>query len=158
MPALALEMLRVATGAGTLGISTGTRWRPGRAAWAALSYSRPIAHGRVYPYFTPSYEVRYISAADLLDGSYDPTALRGGVVLLGVIGQGLIDERQTPLGLMAGVEVHAQLIECILTGNLLRRPAKLEWIEIALILAAGLITIFALPYRRLESPVRRSSS
>jgi adenylate cyclase len=108
------------------------------------------ARGRVYPYFTPSYEIRYISAADLLDRSrsYNPAALRGGFVLLGVIGQGLIDERQTPLGLMAGVEVQAQLVECMLTGNVLRRPARLEWIEIALILAAGLITVFALPYGR----------
>ena len=72
-------------------------------------------HGRVYPYFTPSYEIRYISAADVLDPSYDPATLEGGIVLLGVTGQGLIDVRQTPLGLMAGVEVQAQLVECILT-------------------------------------------
>ncbi len=68
--------------------------------------------------------------------------------MLGVIGQGLIDMRQTPLGLMAGVEIHAQLIECIIDGNFLRRPAKLDWIEIVMVLAAGLIAIFALPYSR----------
>ena len=145
-PALALEMLRVASGAGTLELLTG---RDGVRGGSVDGIFIPTdTHGRVYPHFTPSYEIRYISAADLLDRSYDPTTFRGGIVLLGVIGQGLIDERQTPLGLMAGVEVHAQLLECILTGSLLRRPAKLEWIEIALILAAGLITIFALPYRR----------
>jgi serine phosphatase RsbU (regulator of sigma subunit) len=144
VPALTLEMLRVALRAGTVGILTAKDGVQGASVGSA--FIPTDARGRVYPHFTPSYEIRYISAADLLDRSYDPAALRGGVVLLGVTGQGLIDERQTPLGLMAGVEVQAQLIECILTGNLLRRPAKLDWIEIALMLAACLITIFALPY------------
>jgi adenylate cyclase len=144
VPALTLEMLRVALRAGTVGILTAKDGVQGGSVGSA--FIPTDARGRVYPHFTPSYEIRYISAADLLDRSYDPAALRGGVVLLGVTGQGLIDERQTPLGLMAGVEVQAQLIECILTGNLLRRPAKLDWIEIALMLAACLITIFALPY------------
>jgi adenylate cyclase len=146
VPALTLEMLRVALGAGTLGILTAKHGVQGGSVGGA--FITTDARGRVYPHFTPSYEIRYISAADLLDRSYDPAVLRGELVLLGVVGQGLIDERQTPLGLMAGVEVQAQLIECILTGNLLRRPAKLDWIEIALMLAAGLTTIFALPYRR----------
>jgi serine phosphatase RsbU (regulator of sigma subunit) len=146
IPALTLEMLRVALGAGTLGILTAKDGVQGGSV--SRAFIPTDARGRVYPHFTPSYEIRYISAADLLDRSYDSAALRNGIVLLGVVGQGLIDERETPLGLMAGVEVQAQLIECILAGQLLRRPAKLDWIEIALILAAGLTTIFALPYRR----------
>jgi adenylate cyclase len=144
LPTLSLEMLRVASGAGTLEILTVNDGVRGGSVDGV--FIPTDAHGRVYPYFTPSYEIRYVSAADLLDGSYDPAALRSGIVFLGVTGQGLIDEQQTPLGLMAGLEVHAQLLECIIDGNFLRRPAKLDWIEIVLILAAGLITIFALPY------------
>jgi len=35
--------------------------------------------GRIYPYFTPSYDARYISAADLLNGSTTGAAeWRGG--------------------------------------------------------------------------------
>lgn len=146
VPGLALEILRVASGASTLGILTAKDGIQGGSVDGV--FIPTDAHGRAYPHFTPSYENRYISAADLLDRSYDPGALRGGLVLLGVIGQGLVDERQTPLGLMAGVEVQAQLVECILSGNLLRRPAELRWIEVALFLAAGMITIFALPYRQ----------
>ncbi len=145
-PSLALDMLRVATGAGTLEILTAGDGVQGAIVGGDLIPTD--GHARAYPYFTPSYENRYISAADLLDGSFDPTKLRDGVVLIGVIGQGLTDERQTPLGLMADVEVQAQLLECIVGGSLLRRPARSNWIEIALLLAAGLITIFALPYRR----------
>jgi len=145
-PALALETLRVASGAGAIEILTG---RDGVEGGSVAGLFIPTdGHARVYPYFSPSYVNRYVSAADLLDGSYDPVKLRDGVVLIGVTGQGLTDQRQTPLGLMTGVEVQAQLAECILGGTLLRRPAGLRWLEIALVLAAGLITIFALPYRR----------
>lgn len=146
VPALALEMLRVASGGGTLGILAAKDGVLGSSVDGV--FIPTDAHDRAYPYFTPSYENRYISAANLLDRSYDPSVLQGRIVLLGVIGQGASDLRQTPLGLMAGVEVHAQLIECILSSNILRRPAKLHWIEIVLVFGVGLITIFPLPYRR----------
>ena len=38
----------------------------------------------------------------------------------------MTDQDQTPLGLMPGVEVWAQALESMLTGNLLRRPAYAE--------------------------------
>ena len=91
----------------------------------------------------------YISAADLLNGSYDPARLNGVAVLLGSSAVGLSDLGQTPLGLMPAVEVWAQSLESMLTGNLLRRPASMNPIEIAIVLVAGLVIIFVLPY---ESP------
>lgn len=146
VPSLALEMLRVASGAHSLGIVTA----PGGVRGATLGniFIPTDRHGRAYPHFTLSYELRYISAADVLDKSYDPAALRGGIVFLGVTGQGLADDQQTPPGLMAGVEVHTQLLECILTGTLLRRPSILDGVEITMAFAMGLVTIFALPYTR----------
>ena len=143
---LSLEMLRVASGAGSIGIVTS---RTGiRGATVGSLFMPTDAQGRAYPYFTPSYDARYVSAADILDGSYDLSRLRGGAMLLGVTALGLVDEKQTPVGLMPGVEVHAQLFESMLTGNLLRRPAIVSSIEIALVVAIGLLTIFALPYHR----------
>jgi serine phosphatase RsbU (regulator of sigma subunit) len=146
MPTLALEMIRVASGATSIEIVTA---RDGvRGAMVADLFMPTDARGRAYPYFTPSYEARYVSAADLIDDNFDATKFRGGAVFLGVTALGLVDERQTPLGLMAGVEVQAQLFGSMLTGNLLRRPPVLDEIEIALIVLAGVLTIFALPYRR----------
>jgi len=146
MPALALETLRVAAGAGSVGIVTS---RVGvRGATVGNLFMPTDAQGRAYPYFTLSDDERYVSAADILDGSYDPAKLRGAAVFLGVTALGVVDEKQTPVGLMTGVEVHAQLFESMLTGNLLRRPATLDLIEVALVLTFGLLTIFALPYRR----------
>ena len=147
VPNLALEMLRVASGAGALGIVTGKEGVEG--ARLGAMFLPTDRRGRIYPYFTPSYDARYISAADLLDGSYDPARLRGGAVLLGSSALGLTDQDQTPLGLMPGIEVWAQTLESMLTGNLLRRPASMNLIEIAIVLVAGLVIIFALPY---ESP------
>jgi adenylate cyclase len=146
MPALSLEVLRVASGAGSIGIVTS---RTGiRGATVGSLFIPTDGKGRAYPYFTPSYEDRYVSAADILGGSYDLSKLRGAVVFLGVTALGFVDHMQTPLGSMAGVEVHAQLLESMLTGNLLRRPPILTPIEIGVVITIGLLTIFALPYRQ----------
>jgi adenylate cyclase len=145
VPALALEMLRIASGSGSIGIITG---REGvRGATLGDLFMPTDWRARAYPYFTPSVQQRYVPAADLLDESYDPASLNGSVLILGVTGLGLVDQKQTPMGLMPGVEVEAQLIESILTGNLLRRPAILDGIEMALAFVAGLATIFLMPYR-----------
>ena len=144
VPDLALEMLRVGSGAGALEIVTGKDGVLG--ARLGSLFVPTDRHGQIYPYFTPSYDARYISAADLLDGSYDPARLNGAAVLLGSSALGLTDQNQTPLGLMPGVEVWAQSLESMLTGNLLRRPATLNAVEIVIVLAAGLVIIFALPF------------
>ncbi len=144
VPNLALEMLRVGSGAGAVGIVSGEQGVQG-ARLPAL-FVPTDAHGRIYPYFTPSYNARYISAADLLSGTYDPAGFRGAAVLLGLTALGLTDQDQTPEGRMAGVEVWAQTLESMLSGNLLRRPALLNLIEIAIVLVAGLIIVFVLPY------------
>ncbi|MFZ2061150.1 MAG: CHASE2 domain-containing protein [Candidatus Binatus sp.] len=145
VPDLALEMLRVALGGGALGIVTGSEGVEG--ATLGTHFLPTDSRGRIYPYFTPSYYARYISAADLLNGSYDPSRLNGAAVLVGSSAAGLSDLAQTPLGLMPAVEVWAQSLESMLTGNLLRRPASMNLIEIAIVLLAGLIIIFSLPYQ-----------
>lgn len=144
MPDLALEMLRVALGAGALRIVTGNEGVEG--ATLGRHFLPTDSRGRIYPYFTPFYDARYISAADLLNGKYDPARLNGAAVLLGSSALGVTNPDQTPLGLMPSVEVWAQSLESMLTGNLLRRPASMNMIEIAIVLVAGLVIIFALPY------------
>jgi serine phosphatase RsbU (regulator of sigma subunit) len=146
VPTFALEMLRVAVSLGSVGVITS---RHGiEAATLGDVLFRTDVRGRAYPYFSKSYEYRYISAADLLDGTRPAAELRGDFVLLGITSQAAADFRQTPLGLMAGVEVHAQLLESMVTNSLLRRPHFWDRMEIALVIVTGLLTIFALPYSR----------
>jgi adenylate cyclase len=146
LPTLSLEMFRVASGAGTIKILSDHNGVLG--ASVAGAFFPTDRNGYAYPYFTPSFDDRYISAADVLDGTYDVSAFNDGAVFLGFTRLGLAaDQAETPLGLVAGVEIHTQTLESMLTGNLLRRSVFLDRIEAALVLIAGLIVIFVLPYR-----------
>jgi adenylate cyclase len=144
VPTFALEMLRVGASLASVGIVTSRHGIKG-ATLGNVLFPTDV-RGRAYPYFSKSYDYRYISAADLLDGTRPAGELRGDFVLLGITSQGAADFRQTPLGLMAGVEIHAQLLESMLANSLLLRPHFWDQMEVALIIVTGLLTIFALPY------------
>ena len=143
---LSVETLRVALGArGLVIIASPHGIEGGRIADLDLPAD---GEGRAYPYFAPPQSSHIVSAAEVLQPSFDLRRLAGQIVLLGVTGLGLVDIKQTPLGLMQGIEVQAQLIESMLSNALLRRPQMLLWFEISLVLASGLIVIFALPFGR----------
>jgi len=148
VPSFALEVVRIGGGEHSIVINTdalgienitigGTIVPTDRRGRAIMHFATPLA--------------RYISAADILDPAFDLTQLQGQVVLLGVAGLGVAGLRETPLGLVRAVDLDAQLIDSILVGNLLRRPAYLDWFELAAALVAGLAVVWLLPYSR---PVR----
>jgi adenylate cyclase len=145
VPSFALEVVRVGGGERAIVIDTGAL---GIESFRIGSTTIPTdRRGRAILHFAPS-QARYLSALDVLDPAFDPTELRGQVVLLGVAGVGIAGLRQTPLGLVRAVDLHAQLIESILFGDLLRRPPFLDWFELAAALAAGLVVIWLLRYAR----------
>ncbi len=145
VPSFALEVVRIGGGEHAIVIDTGALgiedFRIGRTVIPTDRRGRAILH------FAPS-QARYISATDVLDPAFDPAELRGQVVLLGVAGVGIAGLRQTPLGLVRAVDLHAQLIELILFGDLLHRPPFLDWFELATAFAAGLVVIWLLRYAR----------
>jgi adenylate cyclase len=146
VPSLTVELLRVAHRVPMLTVAASDIGVEGvEVAGLTLPTDRL---GRAWPHFTPSLAHRYVSAARLLDGTADAAALNGAIVILGVTGLGLVDVKQTPLGLMQGVEVHAQMIESALAGSLLLRPALLQRWEFALVLLAGLVVALLLPFNR----------
>jgi adenylate cyclase len=148
VPNFALEVLRVAGGENAVVIDTGAL---GIESFRIGDTTIPTdRRGRAILHFARSL-ARSISASDILDPAFDPAELRGQVVLLGVAGVGIAGLRETPLGLVRAVDLHAQLIESILFGDLLRRPPFLDWFELAAALAAGLVVIWMLRYAR---PVR----
>jgi adenylate cyclase len=145
VPSFALEVLRVASAERSVVIDTGPFGiediKVGGVAIPTDSRGRAMLH------FAPRL-ARYISAADVLDPTYDPAELQSQIVLLAVAGLGIADLQQTPLGLVQGVDVHAQLIESVLLGALLHRPPYINWIELAVTLGAGLAAIWLLRYDR----------
>ena len=148
VPNFALEVLRVAGGERAVVIDTGAL---GIESFRIGDTTIPTdRRGRAILHFARSL-ARSISASDILDPAFDPAELRGQVVLLGVAGVGIAGLRETPVGLVRAVDLHAQLIESILFGDLLRRPPFLDWFELAAALAAGLVVIWMLRYAR---PVR----
>lgn len=84
----------------------------------------------------------YISAKEILRGAATEGSLRGKIVVVGAWAAGLGDIHQTPSGLpLKGLEVHATIIDNILSGTFIARPGWAAGAELfALLLLGGLST------------------
>jgi serine phosphatase RsbU (regulator of sigma subunit) len=143
VPTLAIEMIRVAlaapltiapSGGGTLELRFG-------------DYAVPVqADGKAYVHYGRSDPGRLVSAASVLDGTFDVSQLEEKIVVVGFTGLGLVDLVATPLGeTVFGVENHAQATEAILEGRFLRRVACAPRLEAVLLVAFGLGLFFLVP-------------
>ena len=146
VPALAVAVVGVAQRQSSTMIATGAHGVERVAAGAVVAPTN--SRGRAILHFAPP-RLGYFAAADVLDPKFDTGQFAGHIVLLGVTGLGIVDQWQTPLGLMDGVQIHAQLAQSLLEGSLLQRPPAILWIELALILLAGAVPIWLLSYGRL---------
>lgn len=143
-PTLALEMLRVATGQKSYAVRTD---EAGVLAVVIAGNKIPTdRQGRVWINYAPSRKSLYIPAADVLSGNVGPETFKGRLVLVGTSALGLMDLRATPLNpQMPGVEIHAQLLETILSGSLLERPNYAIGAELIALLLIGVLMIVMLP-------------
>lgn len=138
-PALSLEAVRVFAGASAYviddaGIRIGNRTVPidGR--------------GRMWLHDTGPVPDRFVSAVSVLHSRVEPSLIDGHIVLVGTSATGLKDLRPTPLAsAVPGVTIHAQLIEQILLGDFLERPA---WAHGAEIVYMILVTVLAIALSR----------
>jgi adenylate cyclase len=106
-----------------------------------LHYSQPVA-------------ARHVSAWKVLAGQVPADQLAGHIVLIGSSAQGLMDLRFSPLGLMPGVDAHAQALEQALSGHFLQRPSWARGLESLLLVLSGLVAAaFALRARALTAAV-----
>jgi hypothetical protein len=94
---------------------------------------------------------RYVSAAAVLAGQVNPELLAGKLVLIGLTGQGLSDQRVTALREMVpGIDIQAQSIESLFDGRMLLRPWWMKWLETLLIGLIGGLLVWRLP--RAQAP------
>ena len=144
VPALSVEMVRVASGAPLLRVSD----RSGeRVELVIADLAIPLqSDGSMHVYFGHSDPDRFVSADDVLSGKASVELLKDKLVLVGITGLGLLDYQVTPLGeRIPGVEVHAQLMEQIFDGTYLKRPTGVPWIEAAILAVAGLLLVLCVP-------------
>lgn len=148
-PTLPVEMMRTAEYQKTVLIMTGSEGiAEVRIGKLQGGYHRipTDRQGRVWPYFSKRDFDKYVSAADILNGSFDKSRVAGKMILIGTSATGLLDIRSTPVeSIIPGVEVHAQFIETVLDGKLLQRPLWMQGAELSLLLAAGLLMIVLAP-------------
>ncbi|HEX6774584.1 MAG TPA: SpoIIE family protein phosphatase, partial [Methylomirabilota bacterium] len=152
MPALGLEMLRVAAGVPALAVRVGAR---GVRAVAVGDLVIPTERdGRVWMHYTRHDPARFVSASDVLAGRVDPDRFKDRLVLVGVTAVGLADYHATPVAdRQSSVEIHAQLLEAVFDGALLNRPALARWIEGAGLALGGLLIVFLVPRLRARRSV-----
>ncbi len=142
---LSIELLRIATGGEAFAIRTNAAGVDGVVVARQLIQTQQ--DGTVWNNFSPSDPNRFVSATDLLNDRVPPGRLAGHLVLVGTSAIGLEDFRPTPLGVpMAGVEIHAQVLENILNNSLLTRPnfaigMELVWIAVMSLLVIALAPI-----------------
>jgi len=158
VPSLAAEALRVGLGAsGFIGRYSGAQAAKSFGENTGLNALKigPLvvptdAKGEVAVHYTRprprASDPRYISAAKIVAGDFDPARIADRIVLVGSSAAGLNDLKATPITPdMPGVEIHAQLIEQILSQDFLFRPDWGPGAEILFAVFFGIIVIVAIP-------------
>ncbi len=104
-------------------------------------FAVPFRGGRgVYPYF---------SAGDILEGKVPPEEIRGRVFFIGTSAAGLMDIRATPFaGVYPGVEVHASVVDAVLSRRFVIVPPWSPGMQILLIFGGGLVSALAFGFAR----------
>lgn len=146
-PSLALDAVRLHLGLRQTGLffdaETGTRIREIRLR----DLSIPVDHnGRlVLNYRDPAVRFPTVSAAAVLDRSFDPAAVSNRIVFVGTSAAGLKDLVATPLDAeFPGVEVHATAVDNILAGDALREQSWFFYLAFAgILIGGGLVTVAA---------------
>ncbi|WP_375786553.1 CHASE2 domain-containing protein [Bradyrhizobium sp. Pha-3] len=144
MPSLTFEMLRVAGGSGTILIKAD---KAGIQSLGIKGFAIPTdLYGQLWIHYARRDPSIYVSAVDVLDGRVPPDRIAGKLILIGTSSVGLNDIKTTPVTpAMPGVEVHAQVLESALTGDVVSQPNYGIGIEFFAALIMGLLVIAFAP-------------
>ena len=140
---LAVRTLMRARGVGALVLETGA---DGLERLRLGDLTVPVSHDGTMPvlFRGPGFSYPYVSAGDILSGRADKALFRNAVVFVGTTAVGLRDIRATPFDRhMAGVEMHAAVVDAILSGRFVDTPPWTPGLQAVGIVAAGLICSLA---------------
>jgi len=144
MPSLTFEMLRVASGSGTILIKAD---KAGIKSVGVRGFTIPTdANGQLWVHYALPDPSIYIPAVDVLDNRVPQDRVAGKLVLIGTSSTGLNDIKTTPVSpAMPGVEVHAQVLESALSGAVVWQPNFGLALEFFGALILGLLVIAFAP-------------
>lgn len=145
-PSLALEALRIGSAQSTVQVKAS-----GGSGLSAFGQHTGIefvkvgstilptgSNGELWLNFAEHDPRRYVPAYTVLDGSFAREGVAGRHIFIGTSAPGLLDLRATPLhASVPGVEIHAQALEQMLSGQHLVRPAYATGAEVLFLLAVG---------------------
>lgn len=144
VPGLAIEMLRIGLGERTVEIAMDFDGISEIGIGDLRIPAQP--NGEVWVHFSRRDEGRYLSAGAVLDGSVAADMLSNKLVLVGLTGSGLIDNRVTPRGdYVPGIDIQAQVLESAFDRHFLRRPPWMPRLELATLILGSLLLIWAVP-------------
>ena len=140
IPSITVEMLRIATGRTAIAVRTNEAGVDslviGNIAVSTDSFARKWVH------FAPPNPVRYVSARDVIAGRVGQDRIAGRLVIVGASATSLGDIKATPVSpSLPGVEVHAQLLETILSQSNLVLPNYALGAELVLTALATTIIV-----------------
>jgi adenylate cyclase len=144
MPSLTFEMLRVATGAGTILIKAE---KAGVQSVGVRGFEIPTDHnGQLWVHFAHHDPDIYVSAVDVLEGRVPQDKIAQKLILIGTSATGLNDLKTTPVSpAMPGVEIHAAVLESALTGAVVSQPTYGIVIEFLTAILFGFLVIAFAP-------------
>jgi adenylate cyclase len=143
-PALSLEMLRLATANENLGVKSGPDGVIGVIVRPNLVATD--ARGRIWLYAARHDPGKFLSAKTVVANHFDAERVAGRLVLIGTSAIGLQDIRATAVErVIPGVELHAQIIETILSGTQLSNPPDAAGVEMVAAMVGALLMIVLVP-------------
>ncbi len=145
-PSLALEIIRVISNTNKVYVNydqNGVSYiRMGDFTIPTDRYGRLVVNFR-----GPSKTFQYISASDILNNKFNPNDIAGKIVLIGTSAAGLLDLRSIPFeSVYPGVEVHANVIDNILTNEYIVKPSWIDGFNLLHILLLSFLFVFIIAY------------
>ncbi len=158
-PSLAAETLRVAQGGkGSIrvrssGASSMVDFKKGQRGISTVRIGRLSVptdkKGHILLFDAGMQKELYLPAWKAIDGSIEEKDVAGKIIFVGTSAAGLKDIRATALSpLVAGVEIHAQIVDQMVTQTFLKRPVWSSGLELIFIFVLGLTIIILNHYVR----------
>lgn len=144
VPSITMDMLRLLTGSSAVGVRA-------NAAGVSQVFVKGLkvqtdANAHLWVHFNKHDPQRYVSAVDLLSKRVPANRVKNKIVMVGTSATALFDIKSTPLDpVLPGVEIHAQVLESLLTKTQLKRPNFAHISELAVSIDVSLIIIAVAP-------------